>query len=299
MDSNPNTSTNPRQPLPSSPRGKPEHGMAKVEGGFPHSEIRGSMPVRGSPRLIAAYHVLHRLSAPRHPPDTLMTLDHSHHRCPTGKPKGSHPEKNADARPRRLDRASVQLAGAGPKDLCFQTCPRRGAVKLPVTGPHRAQAVSRRTHVAAGSAHKAGPLAMLMHVSAGQTVRSDTFTLHDVEQHAPPQRAGDAPAGASRTANSMDADEAQGALGSRGSRLKGLDKGTAVPPPCPAPHGVSRGGARRDRTDDLMLAKHALSQLSYCPKRVTLEDGRPRSDWWAWEDSNFRPHAYQARALTN
>ncbi len=26
-----------------------------------------------------------------------------------------------------------------------------------------------------------------------------------------------------------------------------------------------RGGARRDRTDDLMLAKHALSQLSYGP----------------------------------
>ena len=26
------------------------------------------------------------------------------------------------------------------------------------------------------------------------------------------------------------------------------------------------GGARRDRTDDLMLAKHALSQLSYVPK---------------------------------
>jgi hypothetical protein len=27
----------------------------------------------------------------------------------------------------------------------------------------------------------------------------------------------------------------------------------------------SSGGARRDRTDDLMLAKHALSQLSYGP----------------------------------
>ena len=27
------------------------------------------------------------------------------------------------------------------------------------------------------------------------------------------------------------------------------------------------GGARRDRTDDLMLAKHALSQLSYGPTR--------------------------------
>ena len=42
---------------------------------MPHSEIPGSKPVRGSPRLIAAYHVLHRLSAPRHPPDTLLALD--------------------------------------------------------------------------------------------------------------------------------------------------------------------------------------------------------------------------------
>ena len=24
-----------------------------------------------------------------------------------------------------------------------------------------------------------------------------------------------------------------------------------------------------------------------------------REGWWAWEDLNFRPHAYQARALTN
>ena len=31
------------------------------------------------------------------------------------------------------------------------------------------------------------------------------------------------------------------------------------------PEGEACGGARRDRTDDLMLAKHALSQLSYGP----------------------------------
>ena len=31
------------------------------------------------------------------------------------------------------------------------------------------------------------------------------------------------------------------------------------------------GGARRDRTDDLMLAKHALSQLSYGPSLSTSE----------------------------
>ena len=31
-------------------------------------------------------------------------------------------------------------------------------------------------------------------------------------------------------------------------------------------HAEGDGGARRDRTDDLMLAKHALSQLSYGPE---------------------------------
>jgi hypothetical protein len=43
--------------------------------GFPHSEIRGSKGARPSPRLIAACHVLHRLSVPRHPPNALKTLD--------------------------------------------------------------------------------------------------------------------------------------------------------------------------------------------------------------------------------
>jgi hypothetical protein len=56
--------------------------IQRVEGGLPHSEIPGSKLVRSSPGLIAAYHVLHRLSAPRHPPDALKTLDCSHDRCP-------------------------------------------------------------------------------------------------------------------------------------------------------------------------------------------------------------------------
>jgi hypothetical protein len=42
--------------------------------GFPHSEIPGSKLICSSPRLIAACHVLHRLSAPRHPPCTLSSL---------------------------------------------------------------------------------------------------------------------------------------------------------------------------------------------------------------------------------
>ena len=42
--------------------------------GFPHSEISGSTPVCGSPKLIAANHVLHRLLTPRHSPCALSSL---------------------------------------------------------------------------------------------------------------------------------------------------------------------------------------------------------------------------------
>src|SRR6202040_3107954 len=42
--------------------------------GFPHSDIPGSKPACGSPRLFAACHVLHRLLPPRHPPCALSNL---------------------------------------------------------------------------------------------------------------------------------------------------------------------------------------------------------------------------------
>ena len=58
------------------------------------------------------------------------------------------------------------------------------------------------------------------------------------------------------------------------------------------------GGARRDRTDDLMLAKHALSQLSYGPWKMRLHMVGAPIKWWAWDDSNVRPHPYQGCALT-
>jgi hypothetical protein len=56
--------------------------------GFPHSEICGSKSARLSPQLIAACYVLHRLCAPRHPPDALaLTLDRSAFvPCPEIKP---------------------------------------------------------------------------------------------------------------------------------------------------------------------------------------------------------------------
>ena len=41
---------------------------------FPHSDIPGSMAICASPRLFAAYHVLRRLSVPRHSPCALFRL---------------------------------------------------------------------------------------------------------------------------------------------------------------------------------------------------------------------------------
>ena len=88
-------------------------------------------------------------------------------------------------------------------------------------------------------------------------------------------------------------------------------------------------GGDRDRTDDPLLAKQVLSQLSYAPKsrrtsalsewltpyaNTALQRLRVASrlspfgglfplprvkEKWAREDLNLRPHAYQACALTN
>ena len=56
--------------------------------GLPHSEIPGSTIARISPGLSAACHVLHRLLAPRHPPNALTsTLDRL-----TRRPQGQAPQ---------------------------------------------------------------------------------------------------------------------------------------------------------------------------------------------------------------
>jgi hypothetical protein len=59
----------------------------RMRGGFPHSEIPGSKSARLSSGLIAACYVLHRLLAPRHPPNALIiTLDRN-----TRHPQGQAP----------------------------------------------------------------------------------------------------------------------------------------------------------------------------------------------------------------
>ena len=49
-------------------------GDLRPDAGFPHSDIPGSQPAHGSPKLIAVFHVLLRHLAPRHPPYALSSL---------------------------------------------------------------------------------------------------------------------------------------------------------------------------------------------------------------------------------
>jgi hypothetical protein len=67
------------------------------------------------------------------------------------------------------------------------------------------------------------------------------------------------------------------------------------------PRSRTGGGGDRTRTDDPLLAKQVLSQLSYTPQsRIwQIQSLANEEHWWAREDLNLRPHAYQACALTS
>ena len=110
-----------------------------TSGGFPHSEIRGSKPVLGSPRLIAEYHVLHRLLSPRHPPNALIALD------PVQKTEdssfGGPPLGAVDSRcrPARDAGEATTHPARGDRGLLSPPSIRRTAAAwLPVFGPSAA-----------------------------------------------------------------------------------------------------------------------------------------------------------------
>ena len=68
------------------------------------------------------------------------------------------------------------------------------------------------------------------------------------------------------------------------------------PPACKAgalPTELWPRAGRRPPSLKLRRATFAFRRLACQPKLRSSEG------WWAWEDLNFRPHAYQARALTN
>jgi hypothetical protein len=143
--------------------------------------MSGSKGARASPDLIAACHVLHRLSSPRHPSEALSRLI-------------------------VLSRTHARTTPPGGK--------RRQA---DIEDPHLGSLQSDDVFI------RAGP-------------KADAPFLHHVNHKTPPSR----------------------------SRLRQASCETWMRSLCPA-GGCAGGGARRVRTDDLMLAKHALYQLSYGP----------------------------------
>src|SRR5262245_44305581 len=89
-------------------------------------------------------------------------------------------------------------------------------------------------------------------------VRSERSPLHDVRQHA---HANDAWTRRTACANSFFTDEHSVAF----AKALVSNSGSKFGLPTEAARPAKVGGARRNRTDDLLLAKQALSQLSYGP----------------------------------
>ena len=161
--------------------------------GFPHSEIHGSKPARGSPWLIATCYVLHRLSVPRHPPNALLALDPSY-------------------------------AGANPA---------------------HAGTSSRHTRPATVSP------ALWMRTADLFQIRKNRFTM---------------------TKSSRPNSGRRRAARRRRRRILRLPERPRIPAPIHTTAASGDGGGERDRTDDLLLAKQALSQLSYAPGNRTRRD---------------------------
>ena len=94
-----------------------QYGMTHKWAGFPHSEIPGSKVALTSPGLIAECHVLHRLCAPRHPPNALITLDRIFPSCtvsrPNNKTKASRSNKIKKPGPAVLSRPAHRKSHDG------------------------------------------------------------------------------------------------------------------------------------------------------------------------------------------
>ena len=100
---------------------------------FPHSEISGSLAMCAYPKLIAAYHVLHRLLMPRHSPCALYSLTSSeqisYHSLPCLHESSLTP--------------SLLLSKSDPLRWAPAGPPRGGAA-VEITGPANPLAVTRR-----------------------------------------------------------------------------------------------------------------------------------------------------------
>ena len=215
---------------------------------MPHSEIPGSPIARISPGLFAACHVLHRLSVPRHPPDALAS------RLITGipvagnavqpprtgpNPRGTNPD-GLDRPPSAQFQAPALLAPSRPAKLRFaRRQPRtQSAAQHGLRRSRPRMKTLLRTHRRGGQ-HLAAPAKTVGRVRLGHIT-----TL-------------------SSPVNQQTRRGRRGGRCLRQTLLSAPRRRTRRPAkPC-----FAGGGGERIRTDDLLLAKQALSQLSYTPSQ--------------------------------
>ena len=251
--------------------------------------MSGSKLVRSSPDLIAAYHVLHRLSAPRHPPNTLKTLDRFHDRCPIPSAKG--PDRHGSHRDSPVRDPSIH---SFQDHFLLRTHPTKA---------------------------RGQPAFMIVTLQGSKALNGDVGTRSiDTDMTHRPGRSFDPP---SDLVTSMPQ-----------HRMHSLFTMTNNPRRTPSPARQSRCREARRTREDAFRSWTDRQSSRRTPARPTewwsLTDSnrrhpackagalpaelRPHScgrspqgvasqnsdaRWWAWEDLNFRPHAYQARALTN
>ena len=129
--------------------------------GFPHSDTPGSKLVCSSPRLIAAYCVLHRLLAPRHSPYALSSLTIGMELTPAGfqrnrpgpiplprKPSLKNTAVFVDRKNYRLQ--DIQLSKI-TRGASLRRTPHRASLASRFVAPLRsrgARQTARQTHVA-------------------------------------------------------------------------------------------------------------------------------------------------------
>ncbi len=240
--------------------------------GLPHSEIRGSKVIRTSPRLIAAYHVLHRLSAPRHPPNALKSLDRSHYQCPSLK----------HCRPNSVIGLQQMAIATAPSSSLLRPEGRKG-----FSGKHRQK--DQLQDLSVGSAVRPCPFPPAKGElnSPNPANQTNLYLLHDVIE--PAHEGSDGHLAINGTF--MGKLALKVASSSAPHRWWSQTGSNRRPPACkagalptelwpPIRCHVQRPGKGQK-----------LSACPACPPTQTTE-------WWAWVDSNYRPHAYQACALT-
>ena len=220
--------------------------------GFPHSEIPGSMPTCGSPRLIAACHVLHRLLLPRHPPCALSSLTIKFTQLTWRLLLPTVPVNFMIAidssRPGYCGPDHTSRSKALIKITCYYS-----PCSYPMLFSCQKSVASKASRLGGRDKRRFQPLAIPYLLSIELTFCSK----FGVKRRAPEIRY-------------------------RIERCRLTPNLEQL--------SVGTGGADRDRTGDPLLAKQVLSQLSYSPMSV---------DWWAWVESNYRPHPYQGCALAS